>query len=172
MVKRTAHNGRDGGSNPPGTISIFSMRWLLVLFLFFIVLPYEYIGINEDFLFLISFAIFFYNLVNAISSLLYAELESRRNFIRSLIELSMDFRRSQLLRLLATFEYLKSQDLEVGFLNSAYLLFSQLNYRFYWNEYLTGFILGSSNLDELEHAFVQVNLNIEAEETSYQFFSA
>jgi len=148
------------------------MRWLLVLFLFFVVLPYEYIGINEDFLFLISFLIFFYNLVNSVSGLLYAELESRRNFIRSLIELSLDFRRTQLVRLHATLDYLRSQDLELSLLNSVYLLSSAIVYRSQWNEFLTDFILGSTNSDELEHTFVQVSLNVESEELSYAFFSA
>ena len=59
----------------------------------FVILPYEYVGINEDLLFLISFVIFFYNLVGAVSGYLFSELEARRAYIRSLFELLVDFRK-------------------------------------------------------------------------------
>ena len=93
-------------------------------------------------LFLISFVIFFYNLVGAhMNERLDGPISAL--FLSSLV----DFRKIQALRLLYLFEYITYQDLEVGFVHFVWCPWHQLSYRFYWNEFLDEFIGGSINFD-------------------------
>ena len=127
---------------------------LALLFFVLIVFSYEFVGINEDFLFLVSFSIFFYGLVMGVSGLLVSELGVRRSQLFSSFNFLLDFKGSQLFRYFIALDYLRFQDLEkfaIEFINS--IAFSSF-YRFCLDETLAGvvftrfsYLLGSPDLD-------------------------
>lgn len=96
----------------------------LTVILLFLAVVYEFVYINEDFLFLISFVIFFYNVVNLVSGLLYAELSNRRVFLNELNKFNLNLRKQILNLNLNLFNFFIKQDLEN---NLSVILFSLTN---------------------------------------------
>jgi hypothetical protein len=85
------------------------MFWYL---LFFLALVYEFVYINEDLLFIISFVIFFVNIVNAVSEFLSNELNARRAQLAELVRFNVLLNKYVLSSNSAIFDFLDSQDLE------------------------------------------------------------
>ncbi len=93
----------------------FSMLQL-TLIISFLAIIYEFVYINEDFLFIISFSIFFYNVINAVSGLLYVELSNRRQFLNELNKFNLNLKKQTLNLNLQFFNFLVKQDLESNIL--------------------------------------------------------
>jgi hypothetical protein len=96
---------------------------ILVLFL---ALFYEVVIVGEDFLFLISFVIFFSNTVSLVSGYLFSDLENRRTFIKNTFQSSLAFKDRVLTNLRNSFIYLSQEDLEVNFVTLNLTLFISL----------------------------------------------
>lgn len=157
----------------PCVHSTFNMtRYFFILFFFFVIIPYEFLGINEDFLFLISFSIFFYNLVNILSGYIQSELDSRRSYLRNLFEILLDFNGFQLSKLHSFFDYIRFQDLEFLFVSSYTYLLNQFYFRIHLNKFLGSSIPEYSSIEEFEHVLVQISSNIDSEETCYSIINA
>jgi hypothetical protein len=88
----------------------------LTLIISFLAIIYEFVYINEDFLFIISFSIFFYNVINAVSGLLYVELSNRRQFLNELNKFNLNLKKQTLNLNLQFFNFLVKQDLESNIL--------------------------------------------------------
>jgi len=103
----------------------------LISSLFFFALIFEYFYINEDILFIISFAIFFYNVVSVTAGFLTVELESRKTTITELIKLNISLNKSILVLNLFLFDFLSAQDFEkdlslLSFVSSNTVNFSRI----------------------------------------------
>src|SRR5690349_676399 len=113
-----------------------NVKYERVLGAFFAMLfffPYEILGVTENFLYLISFVIFGYNLVKAVKNYAFDELENRRTQIKNLFYGLIILRRTQAKKLYSFFEYVQTQDLEANFLASLTVLNTQIFYNFYLN---------------------------------------
>lgn len=89
------------------------MFWLYI-FLFLCVI-YEYFTINEDFLFLISFLIFFVNVVSAISDFTANELINRQTQLKLLLNFNISLNKFVLYLNNLTLNFLNDFDLEQEF---------------------------------------------------------
>jgi hypothetical protein len=88
---------------------------VLGYFLFFLAVIYEFIYINEDFLFIISFFIFFINVVNIVSKFLYSELTIRRNQLTDLLKFNVLLNKHVVSFNYEVFDFFHNFDLETDF---------------------------------------------------------
>ncbi len=101
---------------PPDSLKCFLfLSMVLGYFLFFLAIVYEFIYINEDFLFILSFFIFFINVVNVVSEFLYSELTIRRNQLTDLLKFNVSLNKHVVNFNYEIFDFFHNFDLEVDF---------------------------------------------------------
>lgn len=83
--------------------------------LFFLAVVYEFLYIDEDFLFIISFFIFFVNVVNITSEFLYTELTVRRNQLADILKFNVLLNKYTVNFNYEIFDFFHNFDLEVDF---------------------------------------------------------
>jgi hypothetical protein len=89
-------------------------KFFLVSLLVFL-LPFEIIGVNEDLLYIISFVIFFYNVVNGVSDLAYVELLRRQAFISNIYHNTLKFQIDLCLKLGFLYKNIDEIDFELTY---------------------------------------------------------
>jgi len=145
-----------------------NVKYERVLGAFFAMLfffPYEILGVTENFLYLISFVIFGYNLVKGVKNYAFDELENRRVQIINLFYNLIMLRKFQVRKLYNFFEYVQTQDLEANFLASLTILNTQVFYNFYLNSELSNFGLANYEFSDFDFIIFKNNIFSSLEET-------
>lgn len=150
------------------------VRAVRVLGAFFVMMfffPYEILSVSEEFLYLISFVVFIFNLVKNTKGYIYSELENRRLQIKNLYLNLVELRKIQIKKLHSFFEYVQFQDLEISFFNSLNLFNYNLYYNFYLNLTLVEFNSDLYSTSDFDYVLLKNNMFSELEENTINYFN-
>jgi hypothetical protein len=142
------------------------VNFFLLILLVLGLLSYELLSIDEDFLFLVSFTLFFYNFIHMTAQYAAEEFAYRKNYMYAFFNSIIDFKKKFADFFLIYFFYLNSLDLEYFAFESIFFFINNLSYRFYWNSY------SESNFSYLgsEDTLFQISFDSKIESLLNEYF--